>query len=95
MSVKVILELDNCSTVKDGSGISRGCPYSIEKRTPNSGYALDYFCKLAENKMTSGYVEWIKDFNPVPEWCPLRSDHKEIEESRQTEMMNQVIGAGI
>jgi len=55
------LEVKDCSE----------CPKCDTKRTYGAGYAIDYFCTLCDNKVTSGYVEWSRDMNPVPNWCPL------------------------
>lgn len=62
MKTKIVIELDNCYE----------CPYCGQKLTKGYGYALDYFCKKTHNKITSGYVEWESDMNPVPDWCPLK-----------------------
>lgn len=59
---KITIDLKDC----------RKCPECGEKLTKGYGYATDYFCKLKNNKITSGYVEWSSDVNPVPNWCPLK-----------------------
>jgi len=51
----------------------RECPKCGKKLTKGYGYAMDYFCKLKDNRITSGYVEWESEINPVPKWCPLRA----------------------
>ena len=57
---KLVIILDRC--VRSGKD-SISCPYSGSARTPGSGYAEDYFCKLVPDKdsphgckTTSGYV---------------------------------------
>jgi len=47
------------------------CPKVREERTPQAGFASDYYCTLTGNKVM-GYVEWQSDYKPVPENCPLR-----------------------
>jgi hypothetical protein len=73
----LLLVLNNC--VKNGKD-NISCPYAKSARTPRSGYAVDYFCTLSPDpksihgfKITSGYVEWDHEINPIPEWCPLVS----------------------
>lgn len=63
---KIIIELDKC--IDNKKRIK--CPYCYVERTPGTGYAVDHFCRLTNNK-TSGYVEWESDINPVPNSCPL------------------------
>ena len=72
---KLVIILDRC--VRSGKD-SISCPYSGSARTPGSGYAEDYFCKLVPDKdsphgckTTSGYVEWDSEINPIPIWCPI------------------------
>lgn len=71
--VNIILKIDKCCSTDQNSGIN-GCPFVETQRTPNSGYAIDYFCKAAGGRKISGYVEWDSDMNPVPDWCPKRID---------------------
>jgi hypothetical protein len=52
----------------------RKCPECGNKLTKGYGFTTDYFCKLKNNKITSGYVEWERDVKPVPDWCPLRKE---------------------
>lgn len=49
---KIIIELDKC--IDNKKRIK--CPYCYVERTPGTGYAVDHFCRLTNNK-TSGYVE--------------------------------------
>lgn len=49
------------------------CPKVVEKRTPNAGYAHDYFCSITFNRKVMGYVEWESDKAPVPDWCPIKA----------------------
>lgn len=67
---KIVIDLEKCrgNTVKEHNSIN--CPFSYTERTPRSGYADDYKCHLL-NRTISGYVEWEKDVNPVPNDCPL------------------------
>ena len=72
---KIILELEKCVH----SGKDRiDCPYAGSAHTPASGFGTDYFCKLVPDekeehgfKITSGYVEWDREINPIPIWCPI------------------------
>jgi hypothetical protein len=68
---KVVITIDACN---------HGCPHCGEKLTKGFGYAMDFFCKLSDNKIVSGYVEWDSDLNPVPEWCPLRLDSENMKQ---------------
>lgn len=62
MRTLIVLNIENCSE----------CPKNEAKRTPGAGYAEDYYCTaVSPKKKTSGYVEWARDVNPVPQWCPL------------------------
>jgi len=61
------IELDRCVDITRNIK----CPYVTEKLTKGYGYAVDYMCRLNDNKIVSGYVEWDRDVNPVPDWCPL------------------------
>lgn len=49
------------------------CPKHKTERTPCSGYASDYYCRLTGNKI-AGYIEWPSEMPEVPENCPLRVD---------------------
>jgi hypothetical protein len=74
---KLILELEKCVN----NGVQKvSCPYCGNQRTTGAGFAIDYFCKLTPDeksstkyKITSGYVEWDREINPIPIWCPLLS----------------------
>jgi hypothetical protein len=79
---KIILEIDACNN---------GCPHCGEKITKGYGYAMDYFCKLKNNKVVSGYVEWESDLNPVPDWCPVRVDKDVMEKIEQERIMGDGI----
>ena len=77
---KLTLYLDKCVTNHTEGREDICCPYADSVRTRGAGYALDYFCTLMLDpksecgfKVTSGYVEWERDINPIPIWCPLRS----------------------
>lgn len=52
------------------------CPNMEKKRTPCAGFAEDWFCKSANQKI-AGYIEWRseepKDFE-FPKFCPLVSE---------------------
>lgn len=51
------------------------CPNCDTKLTKGYGYAEDYFCKAAGNKVIAGYVEWLSEAPQVgkfPTWCPLK-----------------------
>jgi hypothetical protein len=63
------LELEKCV---NPDGIR--CPFVEEKLTKGYGYAVDYMCGKCDNRVTSVYVEWDSDVNPVPNWCPLKWD---------------------
>ena len=42
-----------------------------KERTAGAGYAFDFFCKAADNRKITGYVEWESEIPPVPSWCPF------------------------
>jgi hypothetical protein len=53
------------------------CPLSIQRRTPEAGYAWDYFCtRKMDDKYqpvrTMYYIEYENEKTPVPDWCPQR-----------------------
>ena len=52
------------------------CPFAGIKHTPYSGFGEDIYCKKMNDKITSGYVEWPSEINPIPRWCPLRVSKK-------------------
>ncbi|MCK9369236.1 hypothetical protein M0R04_04795 [Candidatus Dojkabacteria bacterium] len=62
------IEIDKC--VDNKRDIK--CPFVSEKLTKGYGYAIDYMCSLKNNRVTSGYVEWDRDIQPIPSWCPIR-----------------------
>ena len=65
IKVNIVLEIDSCES----------CPKNGRKLTKGYGYAYDNFCTMTkDNKITSGYVEWPSEVNPVPDWCPLLCD---------------------
>ena len=73
----LVLEFEKC-VVKHGNEYIC-CPYVHEEPTEGAGCATDYFCKLVPDprnscgyRTTSGYVEWPREINPVPNWCPIR-----------------------
>ena len=77
--------MDRCVGNKDESGITFDCPFCESDRTRDAGFAMDYFCKLTSDanersgfRMTSGYVEWDSDINPVPLWCPLMDKEEKV-----------------
>ena len=47
------------------------CPFHYTERTIGAGYAFDYFCKAAENRKITGYVEYPSEIPAVPSWCPF------------------------
>lgn len=47
------------------------CPDVNVEKTEGAGYAQDYICPHLKRTI-SGYVEWDRDLNPVPDDCPLR-----------------------
>ena len=72
---KIVITLERC--VYNGKD-RISCPYVHTGHTPGSGFGQDYFCKLVPDtneicgfKKTSGYVEWDREINPIPIWCPL------------------------
>ena len=86
---KIILDIEKCVSW-DVGGIK--CPYNETKDTPGAGCASDYYCTaVTPKKKTSGYVEWSKEINPVPTWCPLRIDKVEIQKSEN----EKIVGANI
>lgn len=63
------------------------CPGHTAKRTPNSGYALDYFCSFMNGKKITGYVEWDSELEKIgiPNFCPLmpkKDKEKQKEEEK-------------
>jgi hypothetical protein len=79
---KLIIILEKC--VNNGNK-NISCPYADSERTPGAGYAMDYFCTLmpdskAEHgfKKTSGYVEWDREINPIPLWCPIMDVEEKV-----------------
>jgi len=51
----------------------RKCPFCNCERTIDAGYAFDYHCtKTEDNRMIMGYVEYMNDIKPIPDWCPFR-----------------------
>lgn len=78
MSPIIQLTLKKC--VDNKAGVK--CPYCTEKLTKGFGYAVDYMCKLMDNRVTSGYVEWESEINPVPSWCPIRTDKHQQDAER-------------
>ena len=47
------------------------CPYCKTKRTMGAGDAYDYLCGAKRNKLITGYVEYMSELGPVPDWCPF------------------------
>lgn len=65
--IRIELELDRCiDPIKD-----LRCPYADEKSTKGYGYAVNHVCTKMGGRITSGYVEWVRDINPIPDWCPI------------------------
>jgi hypothetical protein len=62
VKTKILLQLETC----------KPCPYVDVRETPGAGYALDYHCTHANNRIVMGYVEWESEEKPVPSWCPHR-----------------------
>lgn len=48
------------------------CPKVKEERTPNAGYAFDYYCTAKNNRKIMGYVEYDSELVEVPKWCPYK-----------------------
>jgi len=80
---RLTIILDKCvqNTLVLPNGATKvACPYAGTAGTRGAGFAQDYFCKLTPDpksehgyRITSGYVEWDREINPVPNWCPLRT----------------------
>lgn len=51
------------------------CPSCKVERTEGAGYAFDFLCKAADNKVIESYVEY-KSEEPkdgeFPDFCPLK-----------------------
>ena len=79
MATKIVLERPNCIEILvDGKQYQDTCAFCTCERTPEAGYAYDYFCEHPqmiemEGKrfMVMGYVEWSSDHKPIPTHCPL------------------------
>lgn len=63
-STDIILTINNCSK----------CPKHRVERTPQTGYAIDYYCEITNHKVAS-YIEWPSEIPPVPDNCPLKKDN--------------------
>ncbi len=54
------------------------CPHMRSERTPQSGYAVDYWCHATNPRfMIDGYVEWDSEKRKpgdFPADCPLTDD---------------------
>ena len=87
MSPAIQIQLEKC--IDNSKKIK--CPYCTEKLTKGYGYAVDYMCSLMDNRITSGYIEWEYEINPVPDWCPLRVDKEE----KQKEAIAKFAGENI
>ena len=52
------------------------CRFCYKTRTPNAGYAYDYYCEAMKSIFGKfkivGYVEYDSEIPPIPEWCPFR-----------------------
>ena len=52
------------------------CPYVIKTRTPEAGYAYDYYCNKYHTidgpRKICGYVEYDNEIEPIPNWCPYK-----------------------
>ena len=74
-TIAIALNILKCDSTDDKLGIK--CPFLNTARTPQSGYAIDYFCGgTPENRKITGYVEWNRDVPEVPDWCPFRVTSK-------------------
>lgn len=47
------------------------CPFCKTKRTIGAGDALDFHCQAKGGRLIDGYVEYMSELNPVPDWCPF------------------------
>lgn len=61
MATTIHMEIKDCSE----------CPKHRTERTPRTGYAIDYFCKIT-GEMVASYIEWPDEMPDVPKDCPLR-----------------------
>jgi hypothetical protein len=65
MSTEIIIKM----TINDCTE----CPKVCSGRTKDSGYALDYFCTICDNRKIMGHAEiGPNDIKPVPDWCPIK-----------------------
>jgi len=79
MTTKIVLERTTCIHVMvNGKQYQDDCAFCICERTPDAGFAHDYYCTHPEmlemegdRFMVMGYVEWSSDHQPVPTHCPL------------------------
>jgi hypothetical protein len=63
MIVNKVKNIDNCTE----------CFYVIDKPTPNTGFGVDYFCGLENNKLIMEYIEYSSEIKPIPKWCKFKS----------------------
>ena len=72
-----LLVLKNCAD----------CPNIKTERTPRSGYAMDYICKIT-GSVVMGYIEWPSEMRKdgdFPKDCPLpKGKPIEVKRARQT-----------
>ena len=71
-------EFPTVAEIKVSVGRCDQCPMSESDRTPNAGYALDYFCKAQNNRCIARYIEYDAEMPPVPEWCPFRKEKENV-----------------
>ena len=69
-----------------GVGRCDECPCVETTRTPEAGYAFDYWCKACrdeqdEPRKITGYVEWDSEIPPVPGWCPFKIEEDDFYET--------------
>lgn len=59
-----------------GVGRCDECPCVKEDRTPNAGFALDYYCNACQTsdgpRKITRYIEYDSEMPPVPNWCPFK-----------------------
>lgn len=66
------------------------CPFLSSVRTPGAGYALDYHCKAAGNKILNGYVEWDSEkrkSGDFPSFCPLYDNELDYKPTEISEIL--------
>ena len=54
------------------------CPLHTTRRTMGAGDAYDYLCGVKKNRLITGYVEYMSELGPVPDWCPFHIKKQEV-----------------